>query len=294
MEKKYYLDLEGLKKYNSALRDAIDTDMGSVLQEALSQFKGALIPRGIIKNEGADHIDLRSEHLQYKKAQLGDTYFVGDTLFITYVDTAGSLQEDIEVEQGDSLICLSSASISESGEVLIDAKWDIIQANWNLKTYPSVRMDIKESQNTVIVAEIEGQTIQFQVPAASEIVSSLKTSLENIGIVKFASNPQEENKRIATSVSIDSEGNKVPTDKAVYDFVSKFTPNAVTSIELLPFDDDNTSITLDIKGGDAEGWLTIPTATNLHDGVMTAEDKKKLDGMPSITPITTEQINSLF
>lgn len=288
---KKFLDYEGLDHYDSKIKAFIESGLNDTLQEALSTFSGALIPRGIIKNTGATSIDLRSNAVPYSKAKMGDTYFVGsDDLFLTYTNTAGTLIEDEEVSKGDAVICFVGAVVSGNGTVTTHAQWAILQANWSVTPNNNARLEFGASQATIKLAEIGGETIQLQVAPSSTIASSLRNDLADLGIVAVQKGTERPSKNIATSISSSSVGNLVPTDKAVYDFVSSHTPNAITKIDFVRDDTTGTitdPLTLDITGGENEGWLEIPVATTARGGVMSKTDKQNLE--KSLTSISFRQ-----
>lgn len=282
---KKFLDYDGLDHYDSKIKAFIESGLNDTLQEALSTFSGALIPRGVIKNIGATSIDLRTP--PYNTAKMGDTYFVADDgLDLTYIDTSGNLtpnpefdEDPIPVELGDAVICMVSAVISSSGVVTKDAQWAILQTNWSVKTYPSARIEPGASQTTVTLAEVGGQTIQVQVAPSSTIASNMRDSLGDLGFVALQKGSKA-SENITTSITKDSQGELVPTDKAVYDFVTSYAPSSggngtVTGITV--GDQVPNDIILNVHKGEDYDVVRLPAATTSYAGVMTGEDKENLD-----------------
>lgn len=289
---KKFLDYDGLDHYDSKIKAFIEIGLNDTLQEALSTFSGALIPRGVIKNTGATSIDLRGIS-PYNKAQMGDTYFVAsEGLDLTYVDTAGNIvpnqelgEDPITVELGDAVICMVSAVVSSSGVVTKDAQWAILQTNWSVETYPKARIEPGASQTTVTLAKVGGQTIQVQVAPSSTIANNMRDDLGNLGFIALQKGSKP-SKNITTSITKDSTGTLVPTDKAVYDFVTSYAPSSggngtVTGITV--GDPIQNEVLLNVHKGDDYNEVRLPAATTSYAGVMTGEDKDNLQ--KSVTTI---------
>lgn len=282
---KKFLDYDGLDHYDSKIKAFIESGLNDTLQEALSTFSGALIPRGVIKNTGATSIDLRGIS-PYNKAQMGDTYFVAsDGLDLTYVDTSGNIvpnqelgEDPIKVELGDAVICMVSAVVSSSGVVTKDAQWAILQTNWSVETYPQARIEPGASQTTVTLAKVGGQTIQVQVAPSSTIANNMRDDLGDLGFIAFQKG-NKPSKNITTSITKDSTGTLVPTDKAVYDFVTSYAPSSggngtVTGITV--GDPIQNEVLLNVHKGEDYDEVRLPAATSSYAGVMTGEDKENL------------------
>lgn len=287
---KQFLDYEGLDYYDSLIKQFINNGLNDTLQSALEHFSGAMIPRGVIKNiSGATFIDLRSEALDYYKAKTGDVYFIGeDDLKLTYVDTTGAVVQDEEVDKGDSIVCIVSADIATNGSVVSAAQWATLQANWSVTPNNSARLEFGKSQTTIKLAEVGGETIQLQVAPSSTIASSLRDDLADLGVVAVQKGSARPAKNIATSITSSSAGNLVPTDKAVYDFVSQHTPNAVTKIDWAMEEDGSIvePLSLEITGGTDEGWLPVPVSDGSKSGVMTPKLHQELkESVNTVTPL---------
>lgn len=291
---KQFLDYEGLDYYDSLIKQFINNGLNDTLQSALEHFSGALIPRGVIKNiKGATYIDMRSEALDYYKAKTGDVYFIGeDDLKLTYVDTTGAVVQDEEVDKGDAIVCIVSADIATNGIVVSAAQWATLQSNWSVTPNNSARLEFGKSQTTIKLAEVGGETIQLQVAPSSTIASSLRDDLADLGVVAVQKGTARPAKNIATSITSSSAGNLVPTDKAVYDFVSQNTFNAVTDVRFAEEEDGSLvePPILSVTKGGEESWSAVPIADETHSGFITKEAYQELkESVNTVTPLIDDE-----
>lgn len=283
---KILLDSAGLQHYDAKIKGYME----GRLQAVLDALAGALRLRGVLKPEPDDAgvIEVVMDSVS-QNPSVGDTYFFKlavtsdgkeQNAVVYYHDESGAQLFD-EVQNGDAIICTAERDITVTPN--IPASWAILNSNWAFTAGEDGQTIefTRDKINAIDLGSINGVPLKFNIPTAQEAAYQLTESLIERNFVHIDDVKTEKNNggTITTSINTESPTDTlIPTEKAVIEYVKKHAgEGAVTDVNVAESGVGDTSIAIEVTRNNETYWTTIPAATEHLPGVMTGEDKSRLN-----------------
>jgi hypothetical protein len=283
---KILLDSAGLQHYDAKIKGYME----GRLQAVLDALAGALRLRGVLKPEPDDAgvIEVVMDTVS-QNPSVGDTYFFKlaatsdgkeQNAVVYYHDESGAELFD-EVQNGDAIICTAERDITVTPN--IPASWAILNSNWAFTAGEDGQTIefTRDKINAIDLGTLNGVPLKFNIPTAQSAAYQLEESLIELNFVHISDVKSEENSggTITTSINTESPTDTlIPTEKAVSEYVKKHSgEGAVTDVNVAERGDGETAIAIEVTRNNETYWTTIPAATEHLPGVMTGEDKSRLN-----------------